>query len=57
MIYMFIKMSSGWHGKKIKVIKTEDVFDFVNNGEVVAFADDAGIFADEVGIEEADITW
>lgn len=57
MICMFIKMSSGWHGKKIKVIKTEDVFDFVNNGEIVAFAEDAETFALEMGIEEKDIIW
>lgn len=54
-MYMFIKMSSGWHGKKINVINTEDVFDFVNNGEIVAFSDEIETFADEMGIEVDDI--
>lgn len=54
-MYMFIKMSSGWYGKKINVINTGDVFDFVDNGEIVAFSDEIETFADEMGIEVKDI--
>jgi len=54
---MFIKMSSKWFCRKIETIESvaRNTILHIENGEVVAFADDIEGFADEMEIEVADI--
>ena len=57
MYYMFIKMSSGWFCKEVEDVRaaSSDAMVHVEGGEIVAFGDDVGSFADEMGIREDEI--
>ncbi len=56
-MYYFVKMSSGWIGKKISDVASHEyiIQEYVDCGDIVAFSDDVGSFADAVGISEDDI--
>jgi len=57
-MYYFVKMSSGWYGKKISDIASYeyDLQEYVNGGEIVVLTDDIDGFAEEIGISVDDIT-
>ncbi|KKL20326.1 hypothetical protein LCGC14_2456600 [marine sediment metagenome] len=50
---MFIKMSSGWYGTEFDL---DNMREHVNNGNIVAVAEDAETFAMEMEIDEDEIT-
>lgn len=56
---MFIKMSSKWYYQEFPSLKSktlrENMIEHVNNGTIVAFADDLEYFADEMGIKVYDM--
>jgi len=57
MIYVFVKMSSGWYGQTAESVEDaqENIQDHVDNGSIVAIADDKEGFAHDMGINESDI--
>ena len=57
MIYMFIKLSTGWFCKEISDVKSyeNDIQDHVDEGEIIAIGDDIEYFADEMNINVDDI--
>ena len=57
MFYMFIKMSSGWHGKKVSYIKQSYAEEFINSGEMIVYTDDIDEFVEVMGIHKDEITW
>ena len=56
-MYFFIKMSEQWYGLEIEDIESdlENLQEHVNNGDIVHLADDIEYFADDMGIDVAEI--
>lgn len=54
---MFILMSSGWFCKEVESVRaaSEDAQIHIEGGEIVAFGDDVGCFAEQMGIREDEI--
>ena len=56
---MFIRMSGKWYYQEFSTLSSsklqENMREHVNNGTIVAFADDLESFADEMGIKVDDI--
>lgn len=48
-MYIIVKMSSGWIGKKLK--KRSEIDEHVDNGDIVCLCDDIENFKEEMGVE------
>ena len=56
-MYFFVKMSSGWYGKKISDIASyeTDLQEYVDSGDIIVLSDDIEAFTYLMGISEDDI--
>lgn len=57
-MYYFVKMSNGWHGKRIETLRYSagDIQEHIDNGDIVVLAACLEWFCDQMKVLEADIT-